>query len=100
MVKIWKISVNWWKNNKEKNSERYIEREELKDEWEEDSKDIKAISQSSLFDINEVALRRAILIQNLHAQRNLSKSTESLRTATWVLVFATVVFPLPDNPIK
>ena len=86
-----KIKI-WLKKNQEENSERYQEREELKEELEEYSKDIEAIVESPIFKINDRPLEKAILIQNLHTQRNLSKATKGLKTATWILAIATFIF--------
>ncbi|MFH1917778.1 MAG: hypothetical protein ABIJ14_01550 [Nanoarchaeota archaeon] len=100
-MKIWDKLKNWWEDNQEKSSERYIEREELIEELEEYSKDIRAIISSPISKINERPLEKAILIQNLHTQRNLKKATDSLKTATWVLALATIIFAwatIVDSP--
>ena len=100
-MRIWKIITKWWKNNQEKSSERYIEREELIKELDEYSKDVLAISKSPIFNINDRALGKAILVQNLHSQRNLSKATDSLKLVTWILALATIVFAwvtITDSP--
>lgn len=89
---FWKKITTWWKNNQEKNSERCIEREEFMKELDEYSKDIIAMSKSPIVNINENTLKRAVLVQTLHSQKNLNKSTDSLKLATWFLAFATAIF--------
>ena len=91
-MKILNKIKNWWKNNQEKNSERYIERQEFMKELDEYSKDIIAMSKSPIVNINENTLKRAVLVQTLHSQKNLNKSTDSLKLATWFLAFATAIF--------
>lgn len=80
---------NWQNNNQEKGSERYQEREELKKELEEYSKDIRMIIESPAYKINDLPLQKAILIQNLHTQRKLTQATNGLKAATWILALAT-----------
>lgn len=100
-MNLFKKIKNLWKNNQEKNSERYIEREELKKSLEEDSKDILEILKSPVLDFRGEHLEKAILVQNLQSQRNLSKATDSLKNATWILALATIVFAwvaITDSP--
>jgi len=89
---MFKKMMSWWKSNQEKGSERYLEREELKKELEEYSKDIKVIIESPIGKFNDKPLEKAILIHSLHTQRTLSKATNGLKTATWILAVATAMF--------
>ena len=89
---LYKKIKDLWKKNQEEGSDRFIEREKFKEELGEYEKDVLTIINSPLFKINDKPLEKAILIQNLHAQRNLNKATDSLKTATWVLAIATGIF--------
>jgi len=40
MKRIFKKTQNWWRNNQEKNSEDYLERESLKEDLNKIKKDI------------------------------------------------------------
>jgi len=100
-MNIWKKIKNWWKKNQEKNSERYIEREDFKKELKEHAKDIEATYNSSAMDFQERTLEKAYLIQNIILQRKLTQVTDGLKTATWILAIATGVFALAtiiDSP--
>jgi len=98
---LWNKILNWWKNNQERNSERYLEREELKKDLNEFSKDIEAIYNSPAMDFQARTLEKASLIQNIHMQRKLTQATDGLKTATWILALATIVFAwvaIKDSP--
>lgn len=93
--------VDWWKKNQEENSERGVERKELKENLIEDAKDIEAIDNSPIMDFQERRFEKAILIQNLHMQRKLTEATDGLKTATWILALATGIFAwvaIKDSP--
>lgn len=91
-MKFIKIIFKWWKKNQEESSERYLEREDFKKELKEYSKDIEAVFDSPAMDFQERTLEKASLIQNMHLQRKLTQSTESLKLATWILALATIIF--------
>lgn len=100
-MKLFEKIKKWWKNNQEKDSERYQEREELKKELEEYSKDIKMFIESPVYKINDLPLQKYILIQNLHTQRKLNLATNGLKIATWILALATTIFAwvaIKDSP--
>ena len=88
---FWKKVKNWWKDNQEKSSEEYIEREELKKSLEGYKKDIRMIVES-MDGYNDRAIEKALLIQNLHLQKKLSQATDGLKNATWILALATGIF--------
>jgi hypothetical protein len=100
-MNLFKKIANWWEKNQERGSERYLEREELKEDLKEYSKDIEAIYNSPAMDFQQRTLERASLIQNIHMQRKLTQATDGLKTATWVLALATIVFAwvaIKDSP--
>ena len=100
-MKLFKKIQKLWQKNQEKSSERYIEREEFKKDLKEYSKDIEAIYDSPVMDFQERTLEKASLIQNMHLQRKLTQATDGLRTATWILALATIVFAwvaITDSP--
>jgi len=88
----WEKIKKLWRKNQEKNSERYVEREELKEELKEISKDLDVILISSAGKVPNYALERATFIQNIFLQRKLTQATNGLKTATWILALATMIF--------
>lgn len=90
----WKRIKNWWIKNQEKNSDEYIEREELKKSLEEYRKDISVIMNARFHEqfSGDRAFNMASIIQNLHTQKKLTKVTDSLKNATWILALATGIF--------
>ncbi len=100
-MKLIKKIQNLWKNNQEKSSEEYIEREDFKKSLKEYSKDIMAIFQSPVFNFQEKDLEKAMIVQNFHIQKKLVHATDSLRNATWILALATTIFAwvtIKDSP--
>lgn len=89
---VWKRIKKWLKDNQEKGSDEYIEREELKKSLNESSKDLTTIMNAGFHNYGENALKTAVLIQNLHLQKKLSQATDGLKNATWILALATGIF--------
>jgi len=102
-MKLLKKIKNWWKDNQEKSSEEYLEREELKKSLEDYKKDISVILNARFHEqfSGDRALHIASLIQNVHLQKKLTKATDGLKTATWILALATTIFAwvaIKDSP--
>lgn len=91
-MKLFERIGKWCKENQEKGSDHYIEREELRGELEEISKDLGVILESKTGKMQNYALERATLIQNIFLQRKLTQATDGLKIATWVLALATAIF--------
>ncbi len=83
---------DWWKNNQEKSSEEYLERESLRKDLIDFNKTLKLFSGSEIANSNGEYLERLILIQNMRMQKKMNSATDGLKTATWILALATIVF--------
>jgi len=91
-MNLFKKIRNWWRNNQEKNSGDYLERESLRKDLIDFKKTLKLFSGSETANSNGEYLERLILIQNMRMQKKMNSATGGLKTATWILAIATGIF--------
>lgn len=91
-MKSFKKIKDLWKKNQEESSEDHLERETLRKDLINFKKTLRLFSGTEIANSNGEYLERLILIQNMRMQKKMNSATDGLKTATWILAFATGIF--------
>jgi len=92
---------NWWNKLQEEGSEEFLEDQEFDKFAQRMEKRMNKISSVKKAETHEKAAQLALMFENAYTQKKMTKATDGLKFATWILALATGIFAwttIMDSP--